>query len=112
MTDEEINKAVYEFIFEASESQIFPLSFLKHCEGRQPVQRQINYIKDPSKIDYCNDVDGIRKAELWLMQEDELSHNKYMRKLFEIYNKGIKITTKHRAEEFVKVIGMWKENTI
>jgi hypothetical protein len=109
MTDEEINKAIFDFIFESSESQIFPLSFLKHYERRQPVQRQINYIKDPSKIDYCNDVDGIRKAELWLMREDEISNNKYMRKLLEIYNKGIKISIKHRAEEFVKAIGKWKE---
>jgi hypothetical protein len=43
------------------------------------------------------------------MQEDELSHNKYMRKLLEIYNKGIKISIKRRAEEFVKAIGKWKE---
>lgn len=109
MTDKEINKAIFDFIFEASESQIFALSFCKRIQERRPVQRQINYIKDPSKIDYCNDVDGIRKAELWLMQEDELSHNKYMRKLLEIYNKGIKISIKHRAEEFVKAIGKWKE---
>ena len=109
MTDKEINKAIFDFIFEASESQIFALSFCKRIQERRPVQRQINYIKDPSKIDYCNDVDGIRKAELWLMQEDELSHNKYLRKLLEIYNKGIKISIKHRAEEFVKAIVKWKE---
>ena len=109
MTDKEINKAIYDFIFEASESKIFPISFCKHIKERRPVQRHLNYIKDPSKTDYCNDVNAIRKAELWLFQEDEISHNKYASNILDIYNKGIKITIKHRAEEFVKAIGKWKE---
>lgn len=108
MTDKEINKAIFDFIFEASESKIFLLSFRKHIKERCPVQRQMDYIKDPSKTDYCNDVNAIRKAELWLLQEDSLSHDEYVSNILDIYNKGTKITTKHRAEEFVKVIGKWK----
>jgi hypothetical protein len=109
MTDEEINKAIYDFIFEASESQIFQLSFNKYGENRIPVKRELNYILDPSKIDYCNDADEIRKAEQWLLKVDDLSHDEYICKIMEIRDKGITVTAKHRAEEFVKVIGKWKE---
>jgi hypothetical protein len=110
MSDEEINKAICDFIFVSEELQVFRQSFYKDYECRTPVKRELNYILDPSKIDYCNDLNAIRKAELWLLKVDDLSHDEYMCKLSEIHDKGIKITAKHRAEEFVKTIGKWKDN--
>jgi hypothetical protein len=109
MTEEEINKAIYDFIFEASESRIFPLSFYKDYEFRTPVQRQIDYIKDPSKTDYCNDEYSMKRAEKWLLGVDDGSYDEYICELMDLRDKGIELTTKHRAEEFVKIIGKWKE---
>jgi len=109
MTDEEINKVICDFIFEASESQVFQLSFNKYGENRIPVKRELNYILDPSKRDYCNDDYSMNRAEKWLLGVDDISYDEYICKILEIRDKGIKITTKHRAEEFVKVIGKWKE---
>jgi hypothetical protein len=109
MSDEEINKAIYDFIFESEESRVFFQSFFKDYEFRTPVKRELNYILDPSKIDYCNDADEIRKAEQWLLKMDDISHDEYICKIMEIRDKGITVTAKHRAEEFVKVIGKWKE---
>lgn len=103
MTNEQINKAICDFIFESKESQVFLQSFYKDY-NRKPVQRELNYALDPSKIDYCNDVDAIKKAVLWLLKIDDISHDVYMGKILELYDEGVEITTKHLAEDFVKIL--------
>ena len=109
MSDEEINKAIYDFIFESEESRVFFQSFFKDYEFRTPVKRELNYILDPSKRDYCNDDYSMKRAEKWLLGVDDGSYDEYICELMDLRDKGIELTTKHRAEEFVKVIGKWKE---
>jgi hypothetical protein len=100
---EQINKTICDFVFESQESQIFLQSFYKDY-NRKPVQRVLNYALDPSKTDYCNDVDAIKKAVLWLLKIDDISHDEYMCKILELYDGGVEITTKHLAEDFVKIL--------
>ena len=110
MSDEEINKAICDFIFVSEELQVFRQSFYKDYECRTPVKRELNYILDPSKTDYCNDEYSMKKAEKWLLWVDDISYDEYICELMDLRDKGIEITTKHRAEEFVKIIGKRKDN--
>jgi hypothetical protein len=109
MTDQEINKAIFDFIFESEESQIFRQSFYKDYEFRKPVQRELNYIKDPSKIDYCNDLNAMYEAERFLTKEQiEVFCEHLLPKHHGVWW-GIHTTAQQRAKAFLKTINKWKE---
>jgi hypothetical protein len=105
MTDEQINKAICDFIFELNESKIFQQSFCKYSKCRKPVQRELNYALDPSKIDYCNDLNAMHKAEKWIMDESSILYKEELEKVSCIWHS----TAKQKAIAFLKAIGKWEE---
>jgi hypothetical protein len=56
--------------------------------------------------DFCNDEKAMREAESWLWKIDELSWDEY----YCSFEKGlVSATTRECAENFLKVLGKWKE---
>jgi hypothetical protein len=56
--------------------------------------------------DFCNNHEAMLKAENWLMKIDELSWDEY----YCSFEKSLCCSTeRQRAENFLRVIGKWKE---
>jgi hypothetical protein len=100
---EQINKAICDFVFESKESKVFLQSFYMDY-NRIPVQRVLNYALDPSKIDYCNDLNAMHEAEKYIMDESSILYKEELEKVSCIWHS----TTKQKAIAFLKAIGKWK----
>ncbi len=100
MTDEQINEAIavvfgYEFQGDFPHT---PDESVKPPKG--PL---IRFDKLP---DYCNDPNAMREVETWLMNIDPQSWDEY----YCSFEKSLCCSTeRQRAENFLKVIGKWKE---
>lgn len=103
MTDEEINKIISDYVEEKHNYYMLE-SFRTFDKRRQIVIEKIPAL-DPSKINYCNESSehDMRRAEYVLIRSEKLS-DAYSKKLLDIYNTGVKITIRHRAENFAKTV--------
>ena len=104
MTDEQINEA----IAEVCGWDLFPWEVIGEDGWNQWVRSPSGELcfYEGSIPDYCNEHEAMLKAENWLMKIDELSWDEY----YCSFEKSLCCSTeRQRAENFLKVLGKWKE---
>jgi len=105
MTDEQINEA----IAEACGWDLFPWEVIGEDGWNQWVRSPSGELcfYEGSIPDYCNDPKAMIEAERWLLNIDPESWDEYC---CCFVKHGISVSaTRQRAENFLKVLGKWKE---